>query len=42
MTNSTPTRLLFRKKITAIYADGSSKMNLGVSSVSAYETDSAG
>ena len=30
MTNSTPTRLLFRKKITAIYADGSSKMNLGI------------
>ncbi|MFZ3328516.1 MAG: hypothetical protein WA231_22700 [Methylocella sp.] len=33
MTNSTPTRLLFRKKITAIYADGSSKMNLGIATV---------
>jgi hypothetical protein len=33
MTNSTPTRLLFRKKITAIYADGSSKMNLCVATV---------
>jgi hypothetical protein len=33
MTNSIPTRLLFRKKITAIYADGSSKMNLGVATV---------
>ena len=30
---STPTRLLFRKKITAIYADGSSKMNLGIATV---------
>ena len=30
MTNSTPTRLLFRKKSRAIYADGSSKMNLGI------------
>jgi len=33
MTNSTPTRLLFRKKITAIYADGSSRMNLGIATV---------
>jgi hypothetical protein len=33
MTNSTPTRLLFRKKITAIYADGSAKMNLGIATV---------
>ena len=33
MTNSTPTRLLFRKKITAVYADGTSKMNLGVATV---------
>ena len=33
MTNSTPTRLLFRKKITAIYADGTAKMNLGVTTV---------
>ena len=33
MTNSTPTRLLFRKKITAIYADGTAKMNLGVATV---------
>src|ERR1700732_3835573 len=31
--NSTPTRLLFRKKITAIYADGSSRMNLGSATV---------
>jgi hypothetical protein len=30
---STPTRLLFRKKITAIYADGSSRMNLGIATV---------
>jgi hypothetical protein len=30
---STPTRLLFRKKITAIYADGSSKMSLGIATV---------
>src|SRR5205823_14971635 len=29
----TPIRLLFRKKITAIYADGSSKMNLGIATV---------
>jgi hypothetical protein len=27
MTNSTPTRLLFRKKITAVFADGSSKIS---------------
>ena len=33
MTNSTPTRLLFRKKITAVFADGSSKMNLGIATV---------
>ena len=33
MTNSTPTRLLFRKKITAVYADGTAKMNLGVATV---------
>src|SRR3977135_3958860 len=33
MTNSTPTRLLFRKKITAIYADGSARMNLGIATV---------
>ncbi|MBA3727101.1 MAG: hypothetical protein H0W86_11820, partial [Armatimonadetes bacterium] len=33
MTNSTPTQLLVRKKITAIYADGSSKMNLGIATV---------
>ena len=33
MTNSTPTQLLFRKKITAIYADGSWKMNLGIATV---------
>jgi hypothetical protein len=33
MTNSTPTRLLFRKKITAIYADGSAKTNLGIATV---------
>ena len=31
--SSTPTQLLFRKKITAIYADGSSKMNLGIATV---------
>src|SRR5580692_6936460 len=30
---STPSRLLFRKKITAIYADGSSKMNLCIATV---------
>jgi hypothetical protein len=30
---STPTRLLFRKKITAVFADGSSKMNLGIATV---------
>jgi hypothetical protein len=30
---STLTRLLFRKKITAVYADGSSKMNLGIATV---------
>jgi hypothetical protein len=30
---STPSRLLFRKKITAIFADGSSKMNLGIATV---------
>jgi hypothetical protein len=28
-----PTQLLVRKKITAIYADGSSKMNLGIATV---------
>jgi hypothetical protein len=33
MTNSTPARLLFRKKITAVFADGSSKMNLGIATV---------
>src|ERR1700731_608359 len=33
MTNSTPTRLLFRKKITAVFADGSWKMNLGIATV---------
>jgi hypothetical protein len=33
MTNSTPTRLLFRRKITALYADGTAKMNLGVATV---------
>ena len=33
MTNSTPTQLLFRKKITAIYSDGSSRMNLGIATV---------
>jgi hypothetical protein len=33
MTNSTPARLLFRKKITAIYADGTAKMNLGIATV---------
>ncbi len=33
MTNSTPAQLLFRKKITAIYADGSSKMNLCIATV---------
>jgi hypothetical protein len=31
--SSTPTQLLVRKKITAIYADGSSKMNLGIATV---------
>jgi len=30
---STPSRLLFRKKITAVFADGSSKMNLGIATV---------
>src|ERR1700732_3898758 len=30
---STPIRLLFRKKITAVFADGSSKMNLGIATV---------
>src|ERR1700737_640464 len=30
---STPTQLLFRKKITAICADGSSRMNLGIATV---------
>src|ERR1700724_4045565 len=30
---STPTRLLFRRKITAVFADGSSKMNLGIATV---------
>ena len=30
MTNSTPTQLLVRKKITAIFTGGSSKMNLGI------------
>ena len=33
MTNSTPTRLLFRKKITAIYADRSSRTNLCIATV---------
>ncbi len=33
MTNSTPTQLLVRKKITAIFTDGSSKMNLGIATV---------
>ena len=33
MTNSTPTQLLVRKKITAIYADGSAKINLGIATV---------
>jgi hypothetical protein len=33
MTNSTPTQLLVRKKITAVYADGSAKMNLGIATV---------
>jgi hypothetical protein len=33
MANSTPTRLLVRKKITAIYADGTAKMNLGIATV---------
>jgi hypothetical protein len=33
MTNSTPTQLLVRKKITAIYADGSARMNLGIATV---------
>src|ERR1700730_12086468 len=33
MMRSTPTRLLFRKKITAVFADGSSKMNLGIATV---------
>src|ERR1700730_5706737 len=31
--SSTPTQLLVRKKITAIYADGSSRMNLGIATV---------
>src|SRR5580704_942936 len=31
--SSTPTQLLVRKKITAIYANGSSKMNLGIATV---------
>jgi hypothetical protein len=31
--SSTPTQLLVRKKITAIYADGSSKMNLCIATV---------
>ena len=31
--SSTPTQLLFRKKITAVFADGSSKMNLGAATV---------
>jgi hypothetical protein len=31
--SSTPTQLLVRKKITAIYADGSLKMNLGIATV---------
>ncbi|MFZ3326760.1 MAG: hypothetical protein WA231_13085 [Methylocella sp.] len=31
--SSTPTRLLFRKKITAVFTDGSSKMNLGAATV---------
>ena len=31
--SSTPTRLLVRKKITAVFADGSSKMNLGIATV---------
>jgi hypothetical protein len=33
MMSSTPTQLLVRKKITAIYADGSAKMNLGIATV---------
>jgi hypothetical protein len=33
MTNSIPSKLLFRKKITAIYADGSARMNLGIATV---------
>src|ERR1700730_6788152 len=31
--SSTPTQLLVRKKITAVFADGSSKMNLGIATV---------
>ena len=31
--SSTPTQLLVRRKITAIYANGSSKMNLGIATV---------
>jgi hypothetical protein len=31
--SSTPTQLLVRRKITAIYANGSSKMNLGIAIV---------
>ena len=30
---STPTQLLFRKKITAVFADNSSKINLGIATV---------
>jgi hypothetical protein len=33
MMSFTPTQLLVRKKITAIYTDGSSKMNLGIATV---------
>src|SRR6202035_2716089 len=31
--SSTPTQLLVRKKITAIFADGSARMNLGIATV---------
>jgi hypothetical protein len=33
MMSSTPTQLLVRKKITAVFADGSWKMNLGIATV---------
>ena len=33
MMSSTPTQLLFRKKITAVFADGSWKINLGIATV---------